>query len=361
MDDAEDHAEAIREMWMQEVHINEDGGGDGNDYAFDPGEKSSGYRRRMAGERTGMHEVDGATSGTSGGSNRSGSSAYRRRMAEEADEENKEQIWRDQMEEQGEALEAGIKGNQDLTVERFNRVDEALAGALARLEEIEVKGEPFVRWTPDVEEDAFLCVFPGDTDGSDSVLVNHGDCYVDGVVATGTHTTDTTLTAGSGVIYMKYVISTDIWEGPTYGEGRLDHADDIRYFYLCELVDEGGDVFSIKPLHRGDIHFFFFFSGGDADSVNDITPFFATFASGSGQVQAWTATGHNGSLGGNTTDVNGNMYVEAGLVVLMWHEVGSSPTSYKFCHPVPYMAQYEVITALDDGGPQVTNVRVSST
>lgn len=267
MDDAEDHAEAIREMWMQEVHMNEDGGGGGNDYAFDPSEKSSGYRRRMAGERTGMHEVDRDTNRGTGPGTRSGSSAYRRRMAEEADEENKEQIWRDQMEEQGEALEAGIKGNQDLVDKKIDLLTENLFKAWEVITELREKGEPFVRWTPDVEEDAFLCVYPGDTDGSTTVLVNNGDCYVDGVaVTTGDHLTDTTLPAESGVIYMKYVISTNIWTGPTFASNREDEEDDIRYFYLAEMEFDDGAIAGIKPLHRGDIHFF---TSGSSEHEHD--------------------------------------------------------------------------------------------
>jgi hypothetical protein len=98
-------------------------------------------------------------------------------------------------------------------------------------------------------------VFKADT--TTTVVVNSGDCYVDGVAATsGDHLTDTEVSAGSsGVIFMKYVISTDTWTGPTFASARQTHYDDIRYFYLCELADEGDDEISIKPLHRGDIHY----------------------------------------------------------------------------------------------------------
>lgn len=269
MDDAEEngHADAIRGMGA----ITEGSSGFRRRMAgeltgmHEVTSGSSGYRRRMAGQRTGMHEVDSASSDTSGGSNRSGSSAFRRRKAEEAQELFDEQNWRGRMKEEGEALEAGIAANRDKTDKKIGDLEDSLAWAWERLTELLDDKDTYVRWTPDVDEDAFLCVFKEDT--TTTVLVNGGDCFVDGVIKSPSGgandwRSDTEVTADSaGVIFMKYVISTDTWTGPTFEDARQTPDDDIRYFYLCEVEYDPADppdaakIASIKPLHRGDIHY----------------------------------------------------------------------------------------------------------
>jgi hypothetical protein len=372
MDDAEEnargHADAIRAMGMQaggRLPTNSGVPIGTVSEAGDGRSGSSGYRRRMAGERTGMHEVDSASSDTSGGSNRSGSSAFRRRKAEEAQELFDEQNWRGRMKEEGEALEADIAANRDKTDKKIGDLEDGLAFAWEVIADlIDQQGRTYVRWTPDVDEDAFLCVFKEDT--TTTVVVNSGDCYVDGVAATsGDHLTDTEVSAGSsGVIFMKYVISTDTWTGPTFASARQTPDDDIRYFYLCELADEGDDEISIKPLHRGDIHFF---TSAGATETFFIAEFTSTTAWKKVLFQSDDGAFDDtdplviGSLTSDTKDANGNTYVEAGLRVMMHKRNTSGDWKYVFFHPIPYMDQYEVITALSAGSPAVTNVRVSST
>jgi len=67
---------------------------------------------------------------------------------------------------------------------------------------------------------------------------------------------------------------------------------------------------------------------------------------------------------GTAWEVNGNTTIELGASdsLDLRVEMHTSPEGvFWFTMPIPYMAQYEVITALTDGAPEVTNVRVSST
>ena len=66
---------------------------------------------------------------------------------------------------------------------------------------------------------------------------------------------------------------------------------------------------------------------------------------------------------GTAWEVNGNTTIELGASNSLDLRVAihTSPEGvFWFTMPIPYMAQYEVITALTDGAPEVTNVRVSS-
>ena len=79
---------------------------------------------------------------------------------------------------------------------------------------------------------------------------------------------------------------------------------------------------------------------------------------------SWTTGGvspaKSGVIGTNTTEANANTHMPDGLVVLMQDTREASSNQYTFFSPVPYMGQYQVVTALEGGKPVATNVRASS-
>lgn len=96
------------------------------------------------------------------------------------------------------------------------------------------------------------------------------------------------------------------------------------------------------------------------------TAFYAKFSSETEWTEidpGVTDVARTGTLGGlpssdgYTVEVNGNLKAEVNLVVLM---TAISDKKYVYASPVPLLAQYEVVTALEAGKPEATFVRVSS-
>ena len=320
-------------------------------------ENSSGYRKRMAGQREGsMHEVSENSSG------------YRKRKAAEANAgwQDANPVFKMNI---GAALE---KAALDKKVEDIGKV----AGEALRLAEaLDLKdnnGDVKGQWQADIEYDSFFCTFVEDS--GTQVSVTAGSCYLDDVKTSVA--AETVNTTGNGYIYVKLTISTATWHFPYFDTTEPTATDDIKYWVLADVTHDADGLEEITPRHTGDIRYWTTSDTAeyatDSGTVSGIEPFWAerstslsggaamrfkevSFDVGAADWGLEVAVGRENILG---VDANGNTDVADGLRVMMWEDGNGN---FIFTHPVPHMTpQYHVLTTLTAGYPVVTKVRATN-